>query len=134
MTGINALFPSVDARRALKGVRKIHWCRAFGTPAPAPPDLARRVPLGGAAAFRRLLRHIRVRLTLRIHLLLLGSFVKSPLKNIYVTRFSELVRAVRDVLLVKRLVMTDSYHKANRRVRHDMSRALHNIMHSFLGV
>lgn len=27
MTGINALFPSVDARRAMKGVRKIHWCR-----------------------------------------------------------------------------------------------------------
>lgn len=26
MTGINALFPSVDARRALKGVRKIHRC------------------------------------------------------------------------------------------------------------
>lgn len=31
MTGINAFFPSLDARRALKGVRKIHWCRALGT-------------------------------------------------------------------------------------------------------
>lgn len=46
MTGINALFPLVDARRVLKGAQKIHWC--FGAET-----------VGACAGFQRLATHPR---------------------------------------------------------------------------
>lgn len=134
MTGINALFPSDDARRALKGVRKILVSRVLGTyvcarAARRPWRRSVAPRLSGACDTSAYCWHSQY---IYYWFALLSHHHRRG--NIYVTRFSELVTAVWDFLLVKRVRMTDSYDKANRRVQHSLSRALHTIMHSFLGV